>query len=245
MTATRAAAQRLAGRRLLITGGAAGIGRASAARARDEGAQVFILDRDAAVLQASADEIGCGAQVTDVRDEAAVNDAIAAAVARMGGLDGVVNAAGIMLRGSIGDVDAATWRNVLEVNLTGPYLVLRAAMPYLLETEGPAVVNIASGQALLPNSADRSAYSASKGGLLNLTRALAAELAPRVRVNSVCPGLVDTTMADGVRRNTGNYAMRRLASTDEIASAILFLLSDEASYITGAALAVDGGRSFH
>ena len=98
---------------------------------------------------------------------------------------------------------------------------------------------------MLPNTPGRTAYAASKGGVINLTRSLAAELAPSIRVNSVCPGLVDTPMADGVRTNTGNYAMKRLADPIEIAQAILFLTSRESSYVTGVALAVDGGRSFH
>ena len=236
---------RLAGRRVLITGGAAGIGRASALRCIAEGASVALLDLHADQLAATAAELGCSGHAVDVTDEERVADAVAAAAGRMGGIDGVVNAAGIMLRGSIGDVDGATWRRVIDVNLTGPYLVIRAAMSHLSAAQGASIVNIASGQALLPNSPDRAAYSASKGGVLNLSRALAAELAPRIRVNCVCPGLVDTSMADGVRHNTGNYALGRIADPGEITAAIAFLLSSEASFVTGAALAVDGGRSFH
>ena len=151
-----------------------------------------------------------------------------------------------MLRGSLAEIDGATWRRVLDVNLTGPYLVARAAVPHLRAAQGDAsIVNIASGQALLPNAPDRSAYAAAKVGLVNLSRALVAELAPAIRVNSVCPGLVDTATADGVGHNVGNCALRRLADPDEIAVAVVFLLSSQASCITGAALAADGGRSFH
>lgn len=236
---------RLAGRRVLITGGAAGIGRATALRCLAEGASVALLDLHADQLAATAAELGCSGHAVDVTDEERVADAVAAAAGRMGSIDGIVNAAGIMLRGSIGDVDGATWRRVIDVNLTGPYLVIRAAMSHLSAAQGASIVNIASGQALLPNSPDRAAYSASKGGVLNLSRALAAELAPRIRVNCVCPGLVDTAMADGVRHNTGNYALGRIADPQEITAAVAFLLSAEASFVTGAALAVDGGRSFH
>lgn len=124
-------------------------------------------------------------------------------------------------------------------------LLQSAAGLELKEAPQASIVNVGSGQSLLPNTPDRSAYSASKGGVLNLTRALAAELAPSIRANTVCPGLVDTPMAEGVQGNVGNYALRRLAQPEEIARAILFLTSNESSYVTGAALAVDGGRSFH
>jgi NAD(P)-dependent dehydrogenase (short-subunit alcohol dehydrogenase family) len=236
----------LAGRRILITGGAAGIGLATARRCLGQGAEVALLDRHSEAVASVAAELGCLGFVADVADEAEVRRSVEAAAAGMGGIDGVVNAAGVMLRGSLAETDGATWRRVLDVNLTGPYLVARAALRHLQAARGDAaIVNIASGQALLPNAPDRSAYAASKGGLLNLGRALAAELAPAIRVNSVCPGLVDTAMADGVRHNVANYALRRLADPDEIAAAVVFLLSAQASYITGAALAADGGRSFH
>ncbi|WP_287197458.1 SDR family oxidoreductase [Paraburkholderia sp.] len=111
--------------------------------------------------------------------------------------------------------------------------------------EPAAIVNIASAQGLLPNAPQYTAYAASKGGVINFTRSLAAELAPNIRVNSICPGMVDTPMADGFRANASTYALRRLADPREIAQVILFLTSHDSSYVTGAALAVDGGRSFH
>lgn len=245
MTTKAPSGDRLQDRRIVITGGAVGIGRATAIRAVAEGAQVFLLDLDAARLAQTCDELGCDGASADVTDEQDIAAAMDQARARMGGIDGLVNSADVMLRGSMMEIDGATWRRVIEINLTGPYLVTRAALPALLEAGNAAVVNIASAQALLPNSPNRSAYCASKGGLLNLSRSLAAEFAPKVRVNTVCPGLVDTAMADGVRQNAGNYAIGRLAYPEEIAAAIVFLLGGESSYVTGAALAVDGGRSFH
>ena len=152
---------------------------------------------------------------------------------------------GDALRGSVLDVGLAQWRRVLEINLTGTYIVVRCCLPWLKRSSLATIVNLGSGQSLLPNSPDRTAYSASKGGVLNLTRALAAELAPGIRANTVCPGLVNTPMAQGVEANFRNYALQRLAEPQEIAQAILFLTSAESSYVTGAALAVDGGRSFH
>lgn len=145
----------------------------------------------------------------------------------------------------VGDFDAAGWRRILDVNPTGTYIVVRACLPWLTQATGATIVNIGSAQGLLPNAPGFTAYAASKGGVVNLSRALAAELAPAIRVNCICPGMVDTLMADGYGANVGNYALRRLADPLEIARAILFLTSTDSSYVTGATLAADGGRSFH
>jgi NAD(P)-dependent dehydrogenase (short-subunit alcohol dehydrogenase family) len=236
---------RLRQRRILITGAASGIGRSTAQLFGAEGAALTLLDRNTEGLAEIARETGAHVFEADVTDEASVARAVEQGAAAMGGIDGVVNAAGIMLRGSVEEVSVAEWRRVLEVNLTGTYIVVRCCLPWLKQATHSTIVNVGSGQSLLPNSPDRTAYSASKGGVLNLTRALAAELAPAIRANTVCPGLVDTPMAAGVQGNVGNYALGRLAHPVEIAQAILFLTSSESSYVTGAALAVDGGRSFH
>jgi len=237
--------KRLNGRRVVITGAASGIGLATARVFAAEGAALTLLDRNAQGLQNFAQESGASVFEVDVTDESSVAQAVERGATAMGGIDGVVNAAGVMLRGSVLDVGVAEWRRVLEINLTGPYIVVRCCLPWMKRADFATIVNVGSGQSLLPNSPDRTAYSASKGGVLNLTRALAAELAPSIRANTVCPGLVDTPMAEGVQGNVGNYALGRLAQPDEIASAILFLTSLESSFVTGAALAVDGGRSFH
>lgn len=238
-------ANRLRGRRIVITGAGSGIGRATARLFGTEGAALTLLDRDEQGLAETASLTGAQVFTADVTDEASVARAIDQGAAAMGGIDGVVNAAGVMLRGSVLEVGVAEWRRVLEINLTGTYIVVRCCLPWLKQTPQSTIVNLGSGQSLLPNTPDRTAYSASKGGVLNLTRALAAELAPTIRANTVCPGLVDTPMAHGVQGNVGNYALKRLAQPMEIAQAILFLTSTESSYVTGAALAVDGGRSFH
>lgn len=237
--------QRLRNRRIVITGAASGIGMATARLFATEGAALTLLDRNAQGLHALAREMQAYVFEADVCDEGSIAHAVTQGAAAMGGIDGVVNAAGVMLRGSVLEVDVAQWRRVLEINLTGTYIVVRCCLPWLKQAAQASIVNLGSGQSLLPNTPDRCAYSASKGGVLNLTRALAAELAPSIRANTVCPGLVDTPMAEGVQGNVGNYALRRLAQPEEIARAILFLTSDDSSYVTGAALAVDGGRSFH
>jgi NAD(P)-dependent dehydrogenase (short-subunit alcohol dehydrogenase family) len=236
---------RLYGRRIIITGAASGIGRRTAAVFAAEGARLGLLDRDAAGVARMAQELGELGFAIDITDEPAVQTVIAEAAAMMEGIDGVVNAAGIMTVGTVIETTAAQFRKLIDVNLTGTYVVTRACLPWLIENASATIVNIASAQGLLPNSPGHTAYAASKGGVVNLSRALAAELAPNVRVNTVCPGMVDTPMADGFRANVGNYALKRVADPDEIARAILFLTCQDSSYVTGAALAVDGGRSFH
>lgn len=236
---------RLQGRRIVITGAGSGIGRATARLFAEHGAALALVDRDAAALRETAHGTAAHVYEADVTDEVSVSRAIELAATAMGGIDGVVNSAGIQVRGAVLETSVADWRRQLEVNLTGPYIVVRCCLPHLQKADGATIVNIGSGQSLLPNAPNRTAYSASKGGVLNLTRALAAELAPAIRANTVCPGLVDTPMAAGVQANVGNYALKRLAQPEEIAQAILFLTCHESSYVTGAALAVDGGRSFH
>jgi NAD(P)-dependent dehydrogenase (short-subunit alcohol dehydrogenase family) len=236
---------RLSGRRIVITGAASGIGLSTTKLFAREGATVLMLDQDGRRLAAAAAETGGLAAEVDITDEEAVAAAIARGADALGGLDGLVNTAGIMTRGPVAEVPAAAWRHLLEVNLTGTYIVVRCCLPWLRKEAGATIVNIGSAQGLLPNAPDFTAYAASKGGVINLSRALAAELAPDIRVNCICPGMVDTPMADGYRANVGNYALKRLADPLEIARAILFLTSSESSYVTGATLAADGGRSFH
>ncbi|MDR5798141.1 SDR family NAD(P)-dependent oxidoreductase [Caballeronia sp. LZ008] len=242
---THIPSDRLRGRNIVITGAASGIARATARVFAAEGASLTLLDLDAVGLAKTADETGGHPFTVDIRDENAVDEAVRLGATAMGGIDGVINAAGIMLRGAVLDVPVETWRRVLDVNVTGMYIVVRSCLPWLRQQPSATIVNIASAQGLLPNSPEYTAYAASKGAVINLTRALAAELAPDIRVNSICPGMVDTPMADGVRANISNYALKRLADPVEIAKALLFLTSSDSSYVTGAALATDGGRSFH
>ncbi|TIX35021.1 MAG: SDR family oxidoreductase, partial [Mesorhizobium sp.] len=181
----------------------------------------------------------------DITKEVDVQHTIEECAKQLGGIDGVINAAGIMLTGPTVDMSIETWRQVIDVNLSGSFFVVKACLPWLLKSGGSTIVNIASGAGLLPNAPGLVAYAASKGGVIAMTKSLASDLAPTIRVNCVCPGMVDTPMADGFRQNVGNYALKRLADPDEIAQALLFLTCTESSYVTGAALAVDGGRTFH
>jgi len=240
-----AEASRLQQRRVLITGAPSGIGRRTALLFAAEGAALTLLDRSVEGLAEVARETRGLAVGADVTDEASVAHAVERGAAAMGGIDGVVNAAGIVIRGPVLEVGVADWRRVIDVNLTGIYIVVRCCLPWLAKATGATIVNIASGQGLLPNTPEMTAYAAAKGGVVNLTRALAAELAPAIRVNSVCPVMVDTPMTADGPRDVTPYALKRVANPLEIAHAILFLTGSESSFVTGAALAIDGGRTFH
>ena len=178
------------------------------------------------------------------------------AIDRIGGLDAVVNSAGIDALSPLEQLSDADWSRTLAVNLTGPMLVCREALPQLRQAGGGTIVNIASGAGLTPLM-HRTAYCASKAGLIMFGKALAMEVAADgIRVNSVCPGAVDTPLfrssyegsddpAGDLELIRRRYAMHRIALPQELAEAILFMISPASSYITGTALAVDGGRTFH
>jgi len=245
---------RLNGRRILITGAASGIGRATAELFAAEGAALALLDRTADLLEQVAQATGGTALVADLGDESQLLNAVAKAALAMGGIDGIVNCAGIAGSQPLDALDRESWDRFVAINLTAPYLICRAALLHLRAAERATIVNIASGQALLPNAPGIAAYAATKAGLVTFTKALGAELAPNIRANVVAPGIVDTPMVQGVLGGYASpddapfvqqYAMKRVARPSELAEAILFLSSDASSYITGTVLAVDGGRTFH
>lgn len=241
---------RLAGRRFIVTGAASGIGRATAELFAREGARLALIDRTADGVQAVADAVSAVAFAADIADRKAVIRCVADAVVAMDGLDGVVNVAGIHRLRLIEDATDEDWDEVLAVNLTGPYTLIQAALPHLRNSDKPTIVNISSGTALMPTLNGMSAYVASKGGLVSLSKALAFELAPKIRVNVICQGSVVTGLLSPehvkfAESEASPYALRRSADPMEVANGILYLSCEESSYVTGVALAIDGGRTFH
>jgi 2-keto-3-deoxy-L-fuconate dehydrogenase len=235
------------GLRALVTGGAAGIGRATAELLTERGARVAVLDRDVGDVPARL-----GPLRADVTDDAAVRAAVEHAVAALGGLDALVNNAGIGAQGTVEDNDDDEWRRVFDVNVLGMVRVARAALPHLRRSPHAAIVNVASiaATAGLPQ---RALYSATKGAVQALTLAMAADhVAEGVRVNCVNPGTADTPwvgrLLDAAPDPAAERAalearqpIGRLVSAEEVAAAVAYLASPEAGATTGTALAVDGG----
>jgi NAD(P)-dependent dehydrogenase (short-subunit alcohol dehydrogenase family) len=243
---------RLDGKNAVITGGARGIGRATAELFVRAGAFVAIIDRDGDVAEATAREIGDSvcAYAVDVADEQEVDRAINAIAERLGGIDVLVNGAGIGLRHAAVDHPLADWDKVVAVNLTGVFLCARSAARHMLLGGGGSIVNISSimgfsGGGVYPNVS----YQATKGAVVNMTRALAVEWAKdHIRVNAVAPTWVRTDLTaalvdrpEVMEKIAGMTPMARLATAQEVANAILFLASPAASAVTGHTLAVDCG----
>ena len=248
---------RLSNRRILVTGGASGIGLETTRRFLSEGAKVAVIDRNPVVLEALAQQLPQAIGLrADVSDEAQVAAAVAEAGERMGGMDGLANVAGIGTRKSFDETTLEILMTDIRVNLVGPFLVSKAAVPMMRAAGGGAIVNVSSGLALRPTEG-RTAYGASKGGLIVMSKAIAVELAAdNIRVNVVCPGLIDTPLvassAHGALFTPAQYEklmdrrlIRRMGKPQELADAILFLMSDESSFMTASVLAVDGGGSMH
>ncbi|MGE0799643.1 MAG: SDR family NAD(P)-dependent oxidoreductase [Lautropia sp.] len=250
------------GRRIAITGAASGIGFAMAQLFLREGGSVLAMDRDATALAHSGErlEATSGAlvacAVADVTDTAQVQRAIAYGEQQLGGLDGIVNSAGLDLLRPFAQMTLEDWNRVVAVNMTGPALVCMAALPALKRAGRGTIVNVASGAGLRPLD-QRSAYCAAKAGLVMLGKQLALELAPlEIRANTVCPGVIDTPMfrasyehADDpeqeLEKIMERFAIKRVGQPIDIAHAALYLTSDESRHVTGSTLAVDGGRAFH
>ncbi len=253
--AVRAQTGRLPGKTAIVTGGGSGIGRASALLFAREGASVVVSDWQEESGAAVAREIEAdGGAATfiraDVSKEDDVRNLIAAAVDTYGRLDVLFNNAGIEgeMNEPTGEASLDTWNRVIAINLTGVFLGCRYAIPEMLRLGGGSIVNMASVAGLV-GFAGVPAYAASKGGVVQLTRTAALEYATQgIRVNAVCPGIIDTPMVRRAAPDEASLAafaqlepMGRLGLAEEVAALALFLASDEASFVTGAIIPVDGG----
>ena len=246
--------KRLDGKVALITGAASGIGSACALRFAQEGAVIAGLDRSEQGderWQETTRLTPASLVTADVRDEHSIAAVIATVHGRFGRIDAVVNSAGVAGGGAVHMVAAEEWDRVLGINLKGTFLICKHVLPLMIEQGSGSIVNIASVEGL-EGSEGGSAYNASKGGVVLLTRNMAMDYARKgVRVNAICPGFIDTPMLSQVLDNAAlaefkariidAHQLGRLGRPEEIANAALFLASDEASFVTGQALAVDGG----
>lgn len=243
----------LKGKKALVTGASKGIGNAVAEAFLRNGAVVYAVSRsegDLARLQAIAAEAGTEVffKPADVGNEAAITAAVKEIIKESGGLDIVVNNAGITRDGLIARMPADAWDEVMRVNLASAFYVCKAVSMHLLSRRGGSIINMSSIVGLHGN-AGQTNYAASKAGLIGLTQSLAQELAPRgVRVNAICPGFIGTEMTDKLTEDQKNalfarIPMGRMGKTEEIAGTALWLASDLSTYVTGQAITVDGGMT--
>jgi NAD(P)-dependent dehydrogenase (short-subunit alcohol dehydrogenase family) len=247
-----------AGKTVLVTGAAKGIGRAVARHVAREGARVALVDRDCEALDLTTKEITQSghealALVADVSNSAQITDAVNRAAAHFGGIDVVVNNAGIHFARSLDAYTDEEWQRIFAVNVNGAFYTTRAALPALRRSRG-VIVNVSSMTALVGQDCG-AAYVASKGALVSMTKALALELgADGIRVNCVCPAGVDTPLLrawaetlpdpEAVLRGQANmHLLGRLATADEIAATIAFLASPASSFVTGTIVPIEGGAT--
>ena len=247
-------AGRLEGKVAVVTGGCSGIGLATVRRFAEEGARVVVADLSDEAGERLAAEVGGTYVHTDVASKEDVDRLFATAVETYGRVDIAFNNAGISPPedDSILDTDLEAWRRVQEVNLTSVYLCCKAALPYMLEQKSGSIINTASFVAVMGAATSQISYSASKGGVLAMTRELGVQFArDGIRVNALCPGPVNTPLlkelfakdAERAARRLVHVPMGRFGEPEEMANAVLFLASDESSFMTASTFLVDGGIS--
>jgi NAD(P)-dependent dehydrogenase (short-subunit alcohol dehydrogenase family) len=246
--------ERFSGRTAVVTGGGSGIGLATVRRLASEGARVVVADIDPGPGKAAADEVGGLFVQTDVTSETQVEALLTAAVDAYGSVDVAFNNAGISPPDddSILDTGLDAWRRVQDVNLTSVYLCCKAVLPYMRQQGRGSIINTASFVAVMGAATSQISYTASKGGVLAMSRELGVQFAREgIRVNALCPGPVDTPLLrelfakdpERAARRLVHVPMGRFAEATEIANAVLFLASDESSFVTASTFLVDGGIS--
>jgi len=242
----------LDGRKAVVTGGASGIGRATAHRMVEEGATVAVIDIDGDGARTMAAERGVFGFEADVTDPDGLRGAVDAAAAAMGGITTLFNNAGIGNLSPLHEWDPAEWNRLIAVNLTGVYLGFRAAVPHILAAGGGSIVSTASISGTRP-AAGEAPYSAAKAGVTAITASAALEYGPAIRVNSVAPGMIRTALTAPLlsllpheqERYERTTPVGRIGEPEDIADVVVFLCSDLARFITGQTVVVDGGMTLH
>ena len=242
----------LRGARAVVTGGASGIGRATCRALAAAGGSVAVADLDGDGAEKVAAEVGGLALTVDVTDAEALRRAVDGAAAELGGLDILVNNAGGSTMQGLADWSPAEWDHIVRLNLTGVWHAMRAGIGHLLAAGGGAVVNTASISGTRP-SAGETPYAAAKAGVVALTASAALEYAPTVRVNAVAPGMIRTNLTavllDAVPDMVDHYEtitpLHRVGAPEDVADVVVFLCSDEARFVTGQTIVVDGGMTLH
>lgn len=240
--------KKLGGRRIVVTGAASGMGEGIARLFASEGANLTLFDIDAEKLASLANELRAESAVCDVSSESEVNTAVDAAARSMDGIDGLVNVAGILVRKQVRETGYDDFQRAVGVNLAGPFLMCRAALPHLEAAEAATIVNIAS-LAGLRSQPGMAVYSATKAGLVAFSEAFSGELGPTVRINTICPGVIRTPMIDFMfeaQESDGNVEnlnrAARPGTPEDVARACLFLTSPDSEFTSAATLAVTGGH---
>ncbi len=242
----------LEGQLAVVTGGASGIGRATARRMTDEGASVAVIDINGDAAHEFAEEIGGSAHVADVTDADGLRGAVDAAAAVMGGITIMFNNAGVGGQAPLHKWAPEEWDHLLAVNLTGVYLGFRAAVPHIRAAGGGSIVSTASISGTRP-AAGEAPYAAAKAGVAAITASAALEYGPGIRVNSVSPGMILTALTEPLlqflpherARYERTTPLGRIGQPDDIADVVVFLCSDLARFITGQNIVVDGGMTLH